>query len=74
MKPALEEQILRLSRREKLALANRLLADAGAHEKPPGILSEADPSLLSELRRRLKDSRPGTWLTLEQFRAKTGLR
>lgn len=74
MTPALETQIARLTKRQKLALADRLLSDAGAHAKPRGILSDNDPGLESELHRRLTDIRPGAWLTLEEFRAKTRLR
>ena len=71
---ALETHIARLTKRQKLALADRLLADAGVHAKPPGILSEKDPRLDAELRRRLADKRPGAWLTLAEFRKKAGLR
>lgn len=74
MTSVLENQLARLNRRQKLALADRLLADAGAHAKPPGILSADDPQLESELHRRLKETPSSAWLTLEEFRAKTGLR
>jgi hypothetical protein len=74
MTPAFETQISRLTKRQKLALADRLLADAGVHSKPSGILSAHDPALEPELRRRLADKRSGAWLTREAFRAKTGLR
>lgn len=74
MTPAMETQIARLTKRQKLALADRLLTDAGVHAKPPGILGDDDPGLEAELHRRLVDTRPGAWLTLEEFRTKTGLR
>ncbi|MES2696093.1 MAG: hypothetical protein V4773_21650 [Verrucomicrobiota bacterium] len=70
----METQLSRLNRRQKLALADRLLADAGAHAKPPGILSDDDPALEAELHRRLKETPASAWLSLEAFRAKTGLR
>jgi len=74
MNAALDAQLSRLTKRQKLALAHRLLADAGLHAKPPGILSADDPGLETELRRRLDDASPDAWLTLEEFRAKAGLR
>ena len=74
MNTTLERQVSRLNRTQKLALADRLLADAGLHAKPPGILSEDDPDLEAELNRRLADTRAGSWLTLEEFRAKAALR
>ncbi|HEY1121045.1 MAG TPA: hypothetical protein VGE67_05575 [Haloferula sp.] len=74
MTSALENQLARLNRRQKLALADRLLADAGAHAKPPGIFSADDPLLEAELHRRLKETPASAWLTMEEFRAKTGLR
>ncbi len=74
MNATLETQILSLSKRQKLALAERLLADAGLQEKPPGLLSASDPKLETILRQRLSDKRPGTWLSPAEFRAKTGLR
>ena len=74
MNAALDAQLSRLTKRQKLALANRLLADAGLHAKPPAILSADDPGLEAELRRRLDDDSPGAWLTLDEFRVKAGLR
>ena len=74
MNATLENEITRLTKRQKLALANRLLTDAGLHAKPPGVLGANDPNLEVELRRRLADKRPGAWLTLEEFRLRTGLR
>ncbi len=74
MNAALETQISRLNKRQKLALADRLLADAGLHAKPPGILSASDSGLGTELYRRLSDKSPDAWLSLESFRAKAGLR
>jgi hypothetical protein len=74
MTAALESQISRLSRREKIALADRLLGDTELHAKPPGLRSAADPGLEDELRRRLGDRAPGAWLTLDQFRRQSGLR
>jgi hypothetical protein len=74
MNTALESHISKLSKRQKIALAERLLADAGVHSKPPGVRSADDPELEAELRHRLADKRPGAWLTLEEFRLRTGLR
>ncbi|MBI5770718.1 MAG: hypothetical protein HZA93_23275 [Verrucomicrobia bacterium] len=74
MATVLEKEISRLTKRQKLVLADRLLADAGLHAKPPGIMSENDPGLEAELNRRLADRRPGAWLTLEEFRTQTRLR
>lgn len=74
MSPALKGHIARLTKRQKLALAERLLDEAGVHARPPGIRSEDDPELEAELRRRLADDRPGTWLTAAEFRARAGLR
>jgi hypothetical protein len=74
MNATLEAQISRLSRREKIALADRLLEDTELHAKPPGIRRASDPALEAELRRRLADKTPGAWLTLAEFRSKAGLR
>ncbi|MEY2878795.1 MAG: hypothetical protein RLZZ15_1175 [Verrucomicrobiota bacterium] len=74
MTAALESQISRLSRSEKIALADRLLADTELHAKPPGLRRADDPGVEAELRRRLADKTPGAWLTLAEFRAKADLR
>ena len=74
MTAALESEIAKLTKRQKAALAGRLLTEVGAHTKPPGIMAQDDPALESELKRRLADQRPGAWLTEEQFRAKTAVR
>jgi hypothetical protein len=74
MSTALESHLAKLSKRQKLALAERLLADAGLHAKPPGIRSVDDPKLEAEVRRRLADKRPGAWLTMEEFRQRVGQR
>jgi hypothetical protein len=74
MNATLKHEISRLTKRQKIALADRLLGDAGLHVKPPGIMASDDPGLDTELRRRLADNRPGAWLSLEEFRAKAGLR
>jgi len=39
------------------------------HNRPAGIWSSSDPDLMAELERRLNDTTPGAWLTLEEFRA-----
>ena len=74
MNATLQSEITRLTKRQKIALANRLLGEAGLHGKPPGLWSSDDPNLESELRRRLADTKPGAWLTHEEFRIKAGLR
>ncbi len=74
MTAALESQISRLTRRKKIALADRLLADTEMHAKPLGVHRANDPALEAELRRRLANKTPGAWLTAAEFRAKTGLR
>ena len=74
MNTALETQISKLSKRQKLALAERLLADAGLHAKPPGLLAADDSRTEGEARRRLDGKPAGAWLTLDEFRFRTGLR
>jgi hypothetical protein len=74
MNPTLERQVSQLNRRQKLALANRLLADAGLHARPPALRDSADAKLEAEVRRRLSDKRPDAWMTLAEFRGSTGLR
>jgi hypothetical protein len=74
MNATLETEISRLTKKQKLALADRLLTDAGLHAKPPGLRSIADPELAAELHRRLGERARGTWLTGSEFRRRTGLR
>ena len=69
MTTALAAQLTKLTKRQKLHLADQLLAEAGAHKKPSLIRSSDDPALPAELRRRLSDRSPGAWLSLEEFRA-----
>jgi len=70
----LAAQLIKLTKRQKINLANQLLAEAGAHNKPSTIQGSDDPALPAELRRRLSDRSPGAWLSLDQFRARTRLR
>ncbi|MDB6115517.1 MAG: hypothetical protein JWQ62_2462 [Lacunisphaera sp.] len=71
MTTELAAQITKLTKRQKLHLADQLLAEAGAHAKPSLIRSSDDPALKAELSRRLSDRSPGAWLSLEAFRART---
>lgn len=71
MTSTLATELSRMTKREKLALADRLLAEAGAHDKPSAIFSGDDPALEAEIRRRLADRSPGAWLSLDEFRART---
>jgi hypothetical protein len=71
MTVALASELARMSRRQKLNLADKLLTDAGAHNQPARILSANDPALVAELKRRLADRRPGAWLSLDEFRAQS---
>ena len=71
MTTELAAQITRLTKRQKLHLADQLLAEAGAHRKPSTIRSSGDPALEAEVRRRLSDRSPGAWLSLDEFRART---
>ena len=71
MTTALATELAKMTRRQKLHLADRLLAETGAHAKPDGIRSSDDPALTAELRRRLTDRSPGAWLTLDELRAQT---
>ena len=71
MTTELAAQITRLTKRQKLHLADQLLAEAGAHKRPSTIRSSDDPALEAELRRRLSDRSPGAWLSLDEFRART---
>ena len=71
MTTALATELSKMTRRQKLALADRLLGEAGAHAKPSTILGGKDPALKAELRRRLSDRSPGAWLSLDDFRART---
>lgn len=64
-------QLTKLTKRQKLKLADQLLAEAGAHKKPTMIRSSDDPALKAEVGRRLADRSPGAWLSLEEFRAQT---
>jgi|GEM_PF-5252315 len=68
MTTELATQLRELTRRQKLDLADRLLAAAGAHTKPSPVRASDDPSLAAELRRRLKDQNPDAWLSVDQFR------
>ncbi|HVT73629.1 MAG TPA: hypothetical protein VHD61_10855 [Lacunisphaera sp.] len=74
MTTELAAQLTKLTKRQKLQLADQLLAEAGAHRKPSTIRSSDDPALEPELRRRLSDRSPGAWLSLEDFRARTRTR
>jgi hypothetical protein len=71
MTAVLESELAKLTKRQKTALAGRLLSETGAHAKPPDVMSADDPALEAELRRRLADRRPDAWLTLEEFRLRT---
>ena len=68
---ALAAQLTKLTKRQKLHLADQLLAEAGAHRKPSLIRSSDDPALEAEVSRRLSDRSPGAWLSLDDFRART---
>jgi len=68
---AVANAIAKMTKRQKLALADRLLAEAGAHAKPSTIYGSEDPALDAELRRRLDDRSPGAWLSHDEFRART---
>lgn len=68
---ALTSELSKMTKRQKLALADRLLAEAGAHAKPSTVYGSDDPALGAELRRRLDDRSPGAWLSLDEFRART---
>ena len=68
---AVANAIAKMTKRQKLALADRLLAEAGTHAKPSTVCSSDDPALDAELRRRLNDRSPGAWLSLDEFRART---
>jgi hypothetical protein len=67
----LASQLTKLTKRQKLKLADHLLAEAGAHHKPSNIRSGDDPALGAEVRRRHADRSPGAWLSLDEFRART---
>jgi hypothetical protein len=71
MTTALAAEISKMTKRQKLALADRLLKEAGAHAKPSQIYGANDPALKAELPRRLADRSPGAWLSLDEFRART---
>jgi hypothetical protein len=71
MTTELAVQITKLTKRQKINLADQLLAEAGAHKKPTHIRSSDDPALEAEVRRRLSARSPGAWLSLEEFRAQT---
>ena len=71
MTTSLAAQIRKMTKRQKLHLADRLLAAAGAHDKPSLIRSGDDPTLTAEMRRRLTDHTAGAWLSLDEFRART---
>ena len=68
---AVAKAIAKMTKRQKLALADRLLAEAGTHAKPSTVYGSDDPVLEAELRRRLDDRSPGAWLSLDEFRART---
>ena len=61
----------KLTKRQKIKLADQLLAEAGGHGKPSTLRSSDDPALSAELARRLADRSPGAWLSLDEFRART---
>ena len=71
MTSELANQLTKLTKRQKIKLADRLLAEAGGHDKPSTIRSSDDPALGAELRRRLADRSPGAWLSLDEIRART---
>lgn len=68
---AVANAIAKMTKRQKLALPDRLLADTGAHDKPSYLHSSDDPALDAVLKRRLNDRSPGAWLSLDEFRART---
>jgi hypothetical protein len=70
----LTNELKKMTKRQKLALANKLLAEAGTHAKPSTVYGSDDPVLDAELARRLNDRSPGAWLSLDEFRARTRLR
>ena len=74
MTTELAAQITKLTKRQKLHLADQLLAEAGAHKKPTTIRSSDDPVLETEVRRRLSDRSPGAWLSLDTFVVAVALR
>jgi hypothetical protein len=63
-------QLTKLTKRQKLELADCLLAEAGAHVKPPSIRSSRDPALEAELHRRLGDRDRGSWLSVSELKAR----
>ena len=71
MTTELATQLTKLTKRQKLHLADQLLAEAGAHQRPSTIRSSDDPALKAEVRRRLSDRSPGAWLSLDEFRARS---
>ena len=71
MTTELAAQLTKLTKRQKLNLADQLLTEAGAHKKPSTIRSSDDPALEAEVRRRLSDRSPGAWLSLDKVRART---
>ncbi|MBC7852448.1 MAG: hypothetical protein IAF94_03345 [Pirellulaceae bacterium] len=64
-------ELTKLTKRQKIKLADQLLTEAGGHDKPSTIHSSDDPALGAEMRRRLADRSPGAWLSLDSFRART---
>lgn len=70
MTVTLAAQLTKLTKRQKLDLADRLLAEAGAHSKPPAIRSATDRALKAELHRRLDDKTNGAWLSASEFKAR----
>jgi hypothetical protein len=71
MTSELAAQLTKLTKRQKITLADQLLTAAGAHAKPSRIRSSDDPALPAEVNRRLLDRSPGAWLSLDEFRART---
>jgi hypothetical protein len=71
MTTALAAQLTKLTKRQKITLADQLLSEAGAHDQPSTIRSSDDPALAAELARRLSDRSSGAWLSLDAFRAQT---
>jgi hypothetical protein len=67
MTSELASQLTKLTKRQKIKLADQLLAEAGGHDKPSTLRSSDDPALGAELRRRLADRSPGAWLSLDEM-------
>ncbi|HTO03885.1 MAG TPA: hypothetical protein VL069_09300 [Opitutus sp.] len=70
MTTELAAQLTKLTKRQKLDLADRLLGEAGAHAKPATLRSASDPALEFELHRRLGEKARGTWLSTSKLQAR----